>query len=115
MRCNVKKQQELLAMLATKNEKDVNVQLPKLELRKLKGDLIKWTEFWKQYQVSIHLNKMLETLEKFTYFKGNLEGLPLTTIGPHALTEKNYEKAIGILKDRYGRPDRIQEAHVRTM
>ena len=30
------KQQELLAILAKKNEKDVNVRLPKLELRNFK-------------------------------------------------------------------------------
>ena len=103
------KQQELLAILAKKNEKDVNVRLPKLELRKFKGDLMKWAEFWEQYRVSIHINKNLGTLEKFTYLKGNLEGPPLTTIGPLALTEENYEKAIGMLEGRYGRPDKIQE------
>ena len=53
------KQQELLAILAKKNEKDVNVRLPKLELRKFKGDLMQWTEFWEQYRVSIHRNKNL--------------------------------------------------------
>ena len=42
-----------------------------------------------------------------TYLKGNLEGPPLTTIGPLALTEENYEKVIGMLEDRYGRPDKI--------
>ena len=63
------KQQELLTILAKKNEKDVNVRLPKLELRKFKGDLMKWTEFWEQYHVSIHINKNLGTLEKFTYRK----------------------------------------------
>ena len=109
------KQQELLAILAKKNEKDGNVRLPKLELRKFKGDLMQWTEFWEQYRVSIHINNNLGTLEKFTYLKGNLEGPPLTTIGPLALTEENYEKAIGMLEDRYGRPDKIQEAHLRMM
>ena len=104
-----------MAILAKKNEKDVNVRLPKLELRKFKGDLMQWTEFWEQYHVSIHTNKNLRTLEKFTYLKGNLEGPPLTTIGPLALTEKNYEKAIGMLEDHCGRPDKIQEAHLRTM
>ena len=109
------KEQELSAIFAKKNEKDVNVRLPKLELRKFKGDLMQWTEFWEQYRVSIHTNKNLGTLEKFTDLKGNLEGPPLTTIGPLALTEENYEKAIGMLEDCYGRPDKIQEAHLRTM
>ena len=54
-------------------------------------------------------------MEKFTYLKGNLEGPPLTTIGPFALTEENYEKAIGVLEDRHGRSDKIQEAHLRMM
>ena len=73
------------------------------------------TEFLEQHRVSIHINKNLGTLEKFTYVKGNLEGPPLTTIEPLALTEENYEKAIGKLKDCYVRPDEIQEAHLRTM
>ena len=76
---------------------------------------MKWTEFWEQYSASIHINKNLGTLEKFIYLKGNLEVTPLTTIGPLALTEENYEKAIGMLEDRYGRPDMIQDAHLRTM
>ena len=67
------KQLELLAMLAKKNEKDVNVRLPKLELMKFKGDLMKWTEFWEPYRVSIHMNKNIGTSEKFTHLKGNLE------------------------------------------
>ena len=77
---------------------------------------MKWIEFWEQYRVSININKNLGILEKFTYLKGNLEGPPLTTIGPLALTEENYdEKAIGMLEDHYGRPDKVQEAHLRMM
>ena len=86
-----------------------------MELRKFKGDFMKWTEFREQYHVSIHIDKNLGTLEKFTYLKGNLEGPPLTTIGPLALTEENYEKAIGMFEDHYGRHDKIQEAHLRTI
>ena len=93
----------------------MNIRLPELELWKFKGDLMNWTKFWEQYRVSIHMNRNLGTLEKFTYLKGNLEGLPLTTIVPLALAEENYEKAISMLKDRNGRPDKIQEAHLRTM
>ena len=64
------KQQELLAILAKKNEKDVNVRLPKLELRKFKGNLMKWTEFWEQYRVSIHITKTLEPWRSLHISKG---------------------------------------------
>ncbi|KRZ38982.1 hypothetical protein T4C_9370 [Trichinella pseudospiralis] len=62
-----------------------NVRLPKLEIRKYNGDPHDWQRFHEEFSNSIHTNKNLSTIEKFSYLRSLLianaaaaiEGLPL--------------------------------------
>ena len=52
---------------------------------------------------------------KFNYLCSKLEGDALEVIGGMTLTNANYDKAKGILKERYGRQDVIVNAHYKGL
>ena len=92
-----------------------NIKLPKTELKKFSGNILKWTKFWQPFENSIHNNPAVSTSDKFEYLKGCLEGAPLKTIGALDLSAENYNAAVAILKERYGRNDVIQKTHLRAL
>ena len=57
----------------------------------------------------------LPTTNKFTYLKSLLTGEAKETIAGMALTTANYNAACELLKDRFGRPDRIIFGHVQGL
>ena len=92
-----------------------NIKLPKIESKKFSGNILKWTEFWQPSENSIHNNPAVSNSDKFTYLKGCLEGAPLKTIGALDLSAENYNAAVAILKERYGRNYVIQKTHLRAL
>ena len=44
-----------------------SLKLPKLELPKLYGDVMKFQNFWDQFEAAVHTKEMLPDLQKFTY------------------------------------------------
>ena len=92
-----------------------NIKLPKIELKKFGGNILKWTEFWQPFENSIHNNPAVSTSDKFAYLKGCLEGAPLRTTGALDLSAENYNAAVAILKERYGRNDVVQKTHLRAL
>ena len=73
-----------------------------MSLRKLSGDVTKWTTFWECYESAIHNNANLTKIDKFNYLKSLLEHSAAETIEGLQLTNANYDEAIKILKDRFG-------------
>ncbi|KAK3727775.1 hypothetical protein QZH41_016420, partial [Actinostola sp. cb2023] len=64
----------------TNVEKVVSTKLPKLELRKFKGDPKEWITFWERFSSAVHDNPTISDVDKFNYLKGLLEGSALTTV-----------------------------------
>ena len=87
------------------------IKLPKLELQKFNGDVLKWQEFWDSFDASIHRNPNLQPVDKFNYLKVELEGAASAVISGLELTNSNYEVAINLLQERYGRQDLMMDAH----
>ena len=54
--------------------KKLNVKLPKIELKRFNGDILKWTEFWDAFESTIHDNKSLHDVDKFNYLRSQLQG-----------------------------------------
>ena len=54
---------------ATK-ESDLKVKLPKTELSKFSGQVLKWQTFWDQFKYAIHSKESLCDIDKFKYLKG---------------------------------------------
>ena len=93
------------------NSKTARVKLPKLEVRKFVGKLEEWQEFWDSFENAIHLNDSLSKVDKFSYLRGLLVGPARSAIAGFTLTSANYESAVELLKNRYGKKTAIQRAH----
>ena len=50
------------------------IKLPKLELQKIDGNILKWQEFWDSFEASIHRNPNLQPVDKFNNLRAELEG-----------------------------------------
>ena len=92
------------------------VKLPKLDVPTFDGDVLHWTQFWEQFEVSVHSRTNVSDAEKLVYLqqttksgsaRGTIEGLSQT--GDH------YHEAIDCLRSRYNRPRLIHRAHVRMI
>ena len=57
----------------------------------------------------------LKDIEKFNYLHSYLEGEAIRTIQGIKLTDKNYPKALEVLRKRYGNKQRIISAHMNEL
>jgi hypothetical protein len=81
-------------------------------LVKFKGQITKWNTFWDSFESAIHNNQDISKIDKFNYLNSVLEGPALRAIQGLTLTGANYDAAIDILKDRFGRTQQIITAHM---
>ena len=91
------------------------VKLPKLELKKFSGDLTEWRSFWESFNDAVHNNVQLGNEQKCNYLIGVLKDDALKEVDCLSLTAASYTKAIGILKQRYNRPEMIIQAHINKL
>ena len=80
-----------------------NLKLPRIELPKFSGDVLKFQNFWDQFEAAVHDNDDLPNVQKFTYLRSVLTGNALQTIEGFEVTGANYQLAVECLKHRYGR------------
>ncbi|UYV71055.1 hypothetical protein LAZ67_8001558 [Cordylochernes scorpioides] len=92
------------------------IKLPKFELKKYTGELEEWLSWWSHFE-KIHLDESLSDVDKFEYLIQSMvvgsKAHRLVTSFP--LTQKNYNKVIGDLKDRCGDRDMLTELYVRKL
>ena len=80
------------------------VKLPKISVPSFKGDLLNWSSFWEQFNITIHSKEPLTDAEKlaYMYLKDSLKDGPARhAIEGLAQTSKNYVEAITCLRKRY--------------
>ncbi|UYV84514.1 hypothetical protein LAZ67_X002426 [Cordylochernes scorpioides] len=86
------------------------IKLPKFELKKYTGELEEWLSWWSHFE-KIHLDESLSDVDKLEYLIQSMvvgsKAHRLVTSFP--LTQKNYNKVIGDLKDRFGDRDMLTE------
>ena len=90
-------------------------KLPKISLKRFNGDLIKFYPFWESFESTVHNNEQLSAVEKFNYLHSLWDGAAASSIQGLPLTEENYENAVEILKDRFGRKQQIISAHMEEL
>ena len=90
-------------------------KLPKLILPRFRGDVTKWTSFWDSYKTAVHESKAISTIDKFNYLNSLLEGPASRSIQGLSLTEANYNSAIEILHERFGKTQQIISAHMEEL
>lgn len=79
-------------------------------IEKFNEDVSLWQEFWSQYETAIHSNDALCKREKFTYLKTYLSGM--AAVAGLTWTDSNYDAAIDILQNSFGRKDLIVNVHM---
>ena len=87
-------------------------KLPKLELPKFSGKVTEWSSFWDLYNTAIHSNVNMSKVNKFNYLFSLLEGNAARSIKGLTLTSANYDAAIEILQERFGKTQQIIAAHM---
>ncbi|KAL9954332.1 hypothetical protein ACROYT_G041854 [Oculina patagonica] len=85
------------------NPQSSNLKLPRIELPKFNGDVLKFQNFWDQFEAAVHDNDDLPNVQKFTYLRSVLTGNALQSIEGFEVTGANYQPAVECLKHRYGR------------
>ena len=72
---------------------------------------MRWQEFWDSFEASIHKNPNLQPVDKFNYLRAELEGDASAVISGLELTNSNYEVAVNLLQERFGRDELMMDAH----
>ncbi len=87
-------------------------KLPKLVLPKFKGEITSYRTFWDTFESAVHKNAGLSKIDKFNYLNSLLEGRALRAVQGLTVSEDNYEAAVEILQQRFGKPQQIISAHM---
>ncbi|KAK4324412.1 hypothetical protein Pmani_004972 [Petrolisthes manimaculis] len=99
---------------STSTKERSEVKLPRLELPKYTGELTDWQSFWDRFEALVDQSE-LPVISKFSYLQSLLEGEALSVIQGLSLTSANYKVACDLLKERFGRTERIIFAHVQGL
>ncbi|XP_068670957.1 uncharacterized protein [Montipora foliosa] len=92
-----------------------HARLPKLELKKFHGNPIEWYPFWESFESAVHKNSNLSGVDKFNYLKSLLTGITQSVVTGLALTSANYEKAVELLKRRFGNRQVVISSHMEAL
>ena len=95
--------------------KQSHLKLPKLLLPKFDEDVLKFQNFWDQFEAAVHNNDNVPALQKFTYLSSVLEGIAYRTIEGFEVTSANYHHAVDDLKHRFGRKRIIISSLVKSV
>ena len=90
----------------------VRVRLPKLNIKKFSGNVTHWQEFWDSFESSIHKNDGLSKVDKFSYLRSLLEEPARSAVAGFSLTAANYDSAVALLRNRFGKTIAVQRAHI---
>ena len=92
-----------------------HLKLPKLELPKFDGDVLKFQNFGGQFEAAVHDNDNVPAVQKFTFLRSVLEGFAYHTIEGFEVTSANYQHAVDALKHRFGRKRIIISSLVKSI
>lgn len=99
----------------TPNPHNHSSRLPKLNLPTFSGNPLHWFTFWDSFEAAVHSNTGLGGVQKFTYLKAQLMGDASRAVAGFPLTNSNYEQAVNLLRERFGQPNKIINAHMQAL
>ena len=79
------------------------------------GENREWQGFWVHYEATIRTHSDLTGIEKFKYLKTYLAGAAKRAIEGISLTEANYNIAVKVLTERFGRKDLLIDDHIDSL
>ncbi|XP_068741701.1 uncharacterized protein [Montipora capricornis] len=71
-----------------------NLKLPRIELPKYNGNVLKFQNVWDQFEAAVHDNVDLPNVQKFTYLRSVLTGNALKAIDGFEANGANYEATV---------------------
>ena len=91
--------------------KTTSAELPKLVIKRFSGSYLDWLRFGRQFSVEIDKAEISNVM-KFSYLKELVEPKIRTCIDGLPFTNDGYERANGILEQRYGNTNEIVNSYV---
>ena len=107
--------EEQFGSCASTTSAPVEAKLPKLTLPEFGGEVQEWLPFWEQFSAVVHEKEDLPVVTKFSYLRSLLTGEAKKAIAGLSLTASSYTTACDILKERFGRTEKIIFAHVQAL
>lgn len=89
--------------------------LPRIEVPKFDGNVLKWKGFHNLFRALIHSKTHIRGSEKLHYLKTSVEGEAAQVIGSFELTDENYLEAWQLLEERYDNRRLTVHAHIENM
>jgi len=89
--------------------------LTKLTLLTFNGELMSWPTFWDSFSSAVHNNDHLPEVQKFAYLKSLLYDEAARTVEGFTLSNTNYQQAISLLEQGYGRKQKITAAYMSNL
>ena len=98
----------------TKNIHD-DVRLPRVNLIKFSGDPLTYSKFWDLFKTSIHDRADISTIVKFQYLMTQVEGEAEQLLSGFDNTEAQYQEAIELLTETYGKKKNLIRARLSSL
>ena len=89
-------------------------RLPKLSLPYFSGDPLTWQTFWDSFDAAVNSNASLTGVQKFNYLRAQLQGDAARVVAGFPLTDDNYVHSVTLLKQRFGQPYKLVNAHMQA-
>ena len=92
-----------------------SAKLPKTELIKFDGDMLKWNNFWESFDINVNCQTGLSDKQKLDYLHQVLQGPAYDKIKGLGYEGNKYNEAITILKKFYGNASFQEKAHWQSL
>ena len=92
----------------------MQAKLPKLVISKFNGSPMDWPRFWGQFSENID-QSAIAPVTKFSYLRELLEPKVRQTIEALPFHSEGYNRAISILKDKFGKESEIVKGYTREI
>ena len=90
-------------------------RLPKLSIPTFTGDPLNWQSFWDCFDSAVNSNPTLSNVQKLSYLRAQLQGDASRVVAGFPLTNTSYTQSIALLRDRFGQPYKIVNAHLQAL
>lgn len=93
----------------------VQVKLPKIDLLTFDGSVLGWQPHYQLIKVSVVDNSALAEVQKLEYLMRSLKGPAAEAVKGFAVVQESYQPVSEALKERFGHPRLILNAHIRSL
>ena len=90
-------------------------RLTKLSIPLFSGNPLQWQSFWDCFEAAVHGNNFLTNVQKLNYLHAQLQHDSARVVAGFPLTGVNYEHSVTLLRQRYGQPHKLINAHMNAL